>query len=74
MYSVIKRNKRLYIINSEGEDYYSPPNFLRNRINRRQDLVDLCDKFNDTVESEHITLIMEFEKDVQAEGWRRQRS
>lgn len=58
MYTVIKKNKKLIIIDSHGACAYSMPFWVR--VPSRKELQELADRFN-RVDSYCIDAIMEFE-------------
>lgn len=47
MYEIVKRNKRLIIVDEEGWLVYCPPSFLR-PVNSRDDYQPLVDAWNKT--------------------------
>lgn len=60
-YTLLKRNKRLHIIEVESDkSVYTPPDFLRNKIRDRTELQKVVDIFNE-VGNYSIKAIMEFE-------------
>lgn len=59
---VKKYNKRLYIeIIETGELYYTPPDFIREKMNSRKKLVDLSDRLSYIPFRDWIDEIMKFE-------------
>lgn len=54
-FTVVKRHKRLHVVNERGESVYTPPDFLR--VDSRKILEDLADRMNDDT----IDAIMAFE-------------
>lgn len=57
---VIKRNKRLWIVN-DNEDVYCLPDFLRNKLSSRKPLEDLAVALAATSIEDRILEIMKFE-------------
>lgn len=58
--NVIKRNKRLWIVDEEsGEDIYTPPDFIRPHMINRRVLYILKDKIENGIP--RIDAVMEFE-------------
>jgi hypothetical protein len=53
---IIKRNKRLYIVDDNGDDVYSPPNFVH--IQSRKQLRTLAEAI---VAQGYIQAVMDFE-------------
>lgn len=61
MYTVAKRHKRLHIIDEVGTSIYTPPDFIKNRGNNKEKLVEMARKLNEDPQIEPIVLIMGFE-------------
>lgn len=59
---VIKKNKRLYIrVRETGELYYTPPDFIRKKIQSREIMVDLCNELSYIPYQDWFNVIFEFE-------------
>lgn len=59
-FQVVKRNTRLLIIDSNNHVIYCPPDFVRPYIINRDQMNNLCQKFNEKGKLD-IDSIMEFE-------------
>jgi len=62
-YKMVKRNKRLIIVDSNDKLVYGMPDFLRNHLRDRKELQKLVDKFN-IVGYRNIQDIVEFETNL----------
>lgn len=60
MFKCIKKNKRMIIIDNENNIVYSLPDFLRNKLKDRSQMINLANKFNEKG-CVDIFSIMEFE-------------
>lgn len=68
-YRVVKRNKRLFIEKLEnGEEAYTPPDFVRENIRNREGLQELAAAMCATNPAAHIKLIIEFERTIYRPG------
>jgi hypothetical protein len=61
-FKVIKKNKRLVIVNSHDEVVYTPPDHLRSYIQSRNEMVVVAEKLANN--HHYIDIIREFEKIV----------
>lgn len=46
IYSVVKIDKRLFIVSEGGERVYTPPDFIRHKLNGRHGIQSLADRLN----------------------------
>jgi hypothetical protein len=63
MYRVVKRNKKLMIIDNNDKMIYTPPSFLKDKIASREQVQELCDEFN-RLTSRDIDAIIRFESQL----------
>lgn len=61
MYQVVKRNKRMWIVDTDLKSVYTPPDFVR--MLQRDNLQVVADKFNDK-NGYDIEAVVEFESDI----------
>lgn len=61
--NAIKENKRIWIIDQEGNKIYTPPDFLRNKINKKI-MTDVATKMSLTPRENWFNIIFEFEGEM----------
>ena len=63
MFRVIKRSKRLMIIDENDNIIYVPPDFLKQKTVSRAKLQELCDEFN-RLTFRDFNAIMNYENEI----------
>lgn len=63
MFTVRKMHKRLHVVGADGDSVYTPPDFLRSRIQSREALQRLADAFN-AAGAYTIEAVVEFERSL----------
>lgn len=73
--AVVKRNKRLYIVDESGKTLYTPPDFLRPYVTNRDVIKSLAEEMSIELMEKQDTIrsIMRFEGSYDVRAKRRRR-